>query len=295
MKILNHTKTKPKRVSAILGFFDGVHLGHREVIKSAVDFARRNNEKSLLITFKKSPAEFFTGKSEYIYPREYSYSLIEELGVDYLVEYDFEKIAHLSAEEYLVENLIKQFEPISISTGFNHTFGANKGGDRYFLENKQSEQGYKYFCVPPYVLDGEIVSSTLIKNEIRSGHLEKAQKMLGRPFFISSKVIRGQNLGAKLGFPTANLEYPDRIIKLPFGVYQARIMDKQAVLNWGKKPTVGDFKEILEAHILNFEADLYGKVLEIEILKKIRDEKKFANVDELKEQIKEDIKVCTGL
>lgn len=290
MKILN-SDINEKKVSLILGFFDGIHAGHRKVISSGVDFASNNNTKSVLITFKTSPGEYFQNKVEYIYPRNHSYKLIEELGVDYLIEKNFEEIAQITAENYL-KSLIETYSPISISTGFNHTFGLNKAGNREYLEKFSKLYNYKYLCSENCTLNNQTISSTYIKSLIKNGDIELANKMLKNEFTLSSKVIEGAQLGRELGFPTANLKYPKNIVKLPHGVYKSKVFDMPSVLNWGIKPTVEGKEEILEVHIPNFNGDLYGKDLDITILKKLRDEKKFNSLDELKTQIKKDVNEC---
>ena len=278
-----------EKVSLILGFFDGVHKGHRDVIKSALCA-----DKTILITFKDSPALYFGKSFDYIYPREKSYSIIKSLGVDEIVEHDFSTLAEITAEDYL-ESLIKKYSPNSISTGFNHTFGKGRAGNSDFLEENQSKYNYKYICSPACMIEDEIVSSTRIRELLSEGNIEKANKFLGSSFSLKSTVIHGEMLGRKLGFPTANMLYPDNIVKIPYGVYGVKVMGKSAVLNWGIKPTVNGKSEILEVHIPNYEGDLYDLPLEVEFIKKIRDEKKFANLEELKHQIKKDVEECLKL
>ena len=291
MKILENYPENLKNSSLILGFFDGVHLGHREVILSAVDYAKNNNKRSVLLTFKKSPSEYFGKKDKLIYPRLHSYKLMETLGVDFVIESNFEDLASINAKDYL-ESLVNTFEPISISTGFNHTFGHNKEGNNEFLKSGEEKYGYKYFKIPPYKYEEDIVSSTLIKNLISSGNLEKANKMLGEPFTITGEVVHGQKLGRKLGFPTANIDYPKNIVRLPYGVYKAEAFGNPAVVNWGIKPTVGGEKECFEVHITSFDKDLYGEILAVKIKNKIRSEQKFNSLDDLKLQIKKDTEIC---
>ena len=161
---------------------------------------------------------------------------------------------------------------------------------------QQKKFGYKYFCIKPLEYKNETISSTYIKFLISKGNIEKANKLLDKDFSLSSTVIHGQNFGTKLGFPTANLRYPENIIKLPYGVYAVETEGYPAVMNWGKKPTVSsDNTEIMEVHIPNFNKNLYDKTLNIKILKKIRDEKKFSSFDELKSQIAKDIEECLKL
>ncbi len=278
-----------ERHSLILGFFDGVHKGHREVIKTACC-----GVKSVLITFKDSPALYFGKNVEYILPREKSYEIIKSLGVDEIVEQDFSTLAEISADDYL-DLLVKKYSPVSISTGFNHTFGKGRLGNAEFLTQNQTRYNYKYFCSPACVIDDEVVSSTKIREFLMQGNIEKANEFLDSNFSIKSTVIEGAKLGRQLGFPTANMIYPKGIVRIPYGVYAVKVFDKPAILNWGVKPTVNGKTELLEVHIPNYEADLYNLPLEVEFVKKIRDEKKFANLDELKHQIKKNVEECLKL
>ena len=291
MKILKNKNNDLAGATLILGFFDGVHLGHRKVISSAIDFAKKNNSKTILLTFPKSPAEFFGKNPEYIYSRKYNYELISNFGVDYIVETDFSKLVDLSAEEYLKE-ITELYLPLGIFTGFNHTFGAKKQGNPDFLESMRAKYNYKYFCIEPVCIDNKIVSSTIIKELIKNGEIESANQLLGRNFSIESTVIKGRQVGRTLGFPTANMEYPKGLIKLPYGVYKSEVLGKLAVLNWGIKPTLGANKAVLEVHIPNFNQDLYGQNLRISVIQKLRSEKKFNNLEDLRLQIEKDIEEC---
>lgn len=277
--------------SLVLGFFDGVHKAHRAVIESALNCS----DNVTLITFKESPAVYFCHNAEYILSREESVNKIKSLGVKEVIELDFPKIADITAENYL-ENIVDTYKPNYISTGFNHTFGLNKAGNPNFLEQNESKYGYKYICTLPVEENGEIVSSTLIKEYIKKGNVEYANYLLESNFILEGTVIHGAKIGRKIGFPTANINYPKNIVKLPFGVYGAVIDGKTSVMNWGMKPTVNNTLEpVVEAHILDFDGDLYDKDIKIEVLKQIRGEKKFANLDELRTQISEDVKQCLEL
>ena len=269
----------------VLGFFDGIHIAHKELIQSAV-----KSGKTILITFKESPAIFFKKPYKYIYPREYSLNKIKDLGVNEILEFDFSQISSMPAEDY-IKFIVEKFSPKAIYTGFNHTFGANKSGSPELLKKMEEKYNYKYHCTPPIEDNGEIVSSTLIKTLIQAGNIERANCLLGTNFFIENIVEEGAKIGRTLGFPTANINYPENIIELPYGVYSIKYNEYSGVLNWGMRPTVNNtIKPIAEAHIINFNENLYGKKVRLEVIKKIRDEKKFENLDELKAQIDKDIK-----
>lgn len=296
MKIFSQP-TQNSNLSLALGYFDGVHKGHQSVIKRAVEFAKKNNTKSAVITFKDHPCCFFWGVCpKYILTREERRSQIEKLGVDYLYELDFEKISTLSAEEYLENILVKYFSPIAISTGFNHYFGANKSGDTKFLQRMTSKYNYEYFMLEAQQNKNEIISSTAIRNLLSSGEISEANNMLGYKFPISGLVTKGQQLGRKLGFRTANIVYPSELITLPFGVYSSNVFVNnqiyKGVTNFGIRPTVSNGKTCsVETHILDFDEDIYGKEIRIEFINMIRAENKFDSVDKLKSQIQKDIEL----
>ena len=285
-----------KGLSLALGFFDGVHLGHQEVIKSADS---KSNTKSAVITFQDHPCcYFYDVKPKYIIRKHDKIKMFEDLGVDYLYFLKFdEHLAKMSAYEYLKEVIVKNFEPIAISTGFNHSFGAHKSGDVNFLKREQKEFGYEYFEVPPVLYNSEIISSTRIREDLSLGNIEMINAMLGYDYFLEETVVEGQKLGRQLGFKTANLYYPDNLVEIGKGVYKVKV-DVEGkiyggVANYGLRPTVScTEKPVLEVHILNFDKDIYGEKIKVTFLKKIRDEKKFNSLDELKAQIKKDVEVA---
>ena len=295
MQIFTELNNNPN-LSLALGYFDGVHLGHRKVIKSAVNFAAKNGNKSAVITFKDHPCCFFYGVCpKYILTREDRLEHIEALGVDYVYILDFNaKLCMLTAEDYLKNILIDNFSPVSISTGFNHYFGAKKSGGVDLLTEKQSVYGYKYFEIPPQKLYNDTISSTAIRNYLSNGQIQNANEMLGYNFTIKGKVIKGQKLGRKIGFRTANIMYPPELIDLPFGVYSTILHHNglcyKGITNFGIRPTVSDTNKCsLETHIINFDKEIYGDEVTVEFIKMIRPEKKFSSVHELKTQIAEDI------
>ena len=283
-----------RKVSLILGFFDGVHAGHRKVIKTAVDYAKENGLKTILLRPNLAPAEFFGKSFSYILPRNRNFELIHCLGVDEIEPIFMQDSAKTSAADFLAE-IVNKYNPASITTGFNHTFGANRSRDSKLLEANQEHYGYKYFCVEPCIIDDNLVSSTYIKQQLLEDKLEYANKLLNSSFYIEGIVQKGNQLGRELGFPTANLTYPEKLVKIPYGVYKVKANNKPAILNWGIRPTIGESKEVLEVHIPNYEENLYNSSLKIEFIKKIRDEKKFATIEELKEQISKDVEECLKL
>ena len=290
MQIFNEPNFNPN-LSIALGFFDGVHLGHKKVIKSAVNFAKQNKTKSAIITFSEHPCKYLKNITpKYLATQKAKEQMIEDLGIDYLYEFDFRKISKLSANEYLENILVKYFSPSAISTGWNHNFGCNKTGNAKFLYENETKYKYKYFELPPEQFENEIISSTKIRNLLLNGEISKANKMLGYKFKITEKVVKGNQLGRTIGFPTANLEYPTDLIELTHGVYSVETNYGKGIANYGSRPTINGVKPVLEINILDFNKDIYGKILTVEFNKMIRTEKKFPSLDALKNQIQLDIK-----
>ena len=293
MQILTEL-TKNPNLSLALGYFDGVHQGHQAVINNAVEFAKQHNTKSAVITFKDHPYCYFRGVCpKYLLTRKGREEKIEQLGVDFLYELDFESISGLLAEEYLRDVLIKYFTPSAISTGYNHNFGYKKSGNVKFLAAQAAKFGYQYFELPPQKLNNEVINSTEIRKLLSQGKIEKANKMLGYNFGITGEVIKGQQIGRTIGFRTANLIYPPELIDLPFGVYETAVRYAgkiyRGIANFGVRPTVNGKGALLEVHLLEFDKDIYGENITVEFIKMIRKEKKFASLDELKKQITKDI------
>lgn len=295
MQIFNEI-TENKGLSLAFGFFDGMHLGHKAVIKSAVDFAKENNTKSAVITFQDHPCCYFYHVApKYIISKPDKVKMFEELGVDYLYFLKFDEyLAMMEASEYLRDVIIKNFKPTAISTGFNHSFGAKKSGDVKLLCTMQNEFCYEYFEVQPVLYKDEVISSTRIREDLSLGNIELVNSMLGYDYFMEETVVEGEKLGRELGFKTANLIYPDTLVEIGRGVYKVKVQYGSeifdGVANFGMRPTVSEqAKQILEVHLLNFDKDIYGEKLKVSFLKKIRDERKFDSLDELKLQIKEDI------
>lgn len=295
MQIFTELNKNPE-LSLALGYFDGVHKGHQKVIRTAVEFARQNGNKSAVITFKDHPCCFFRGVCpKYILTREDRLKHLEALGIDYVYILDFDaRLCMLSAEDYLKNILIDNFSPKSISTGFNHYFGSKKSGGVDLLTKMQNIYGYEYFEIPTQKAGDDTISSTAIREALSKGQIQNANEMLGYNFTIKGKVVKGQQLGRKIGFRTANLVYPCELIDLPFGVYSVNVrygeLIYKGISNFGIRPTVSNSKQCsLETHILDFDKDIYGEEISVEFLKMIRAERKFTSLSELKAQIGEDI------
>lgn len=304
-----------KDLSLALGFFDGVHLAHKEILNTAVNFARKDGLKSAVVTFEKSPGAIINpldeNKGTTLQTIEDRLSLMENLGVDFVFVLNFEDFKNLSAKEYLENVLIKNFCPKYIVTGFNHTFGARRpdceAGNSEFLRLHQN-LGYRYIEIEKMRLNNTLVSSTNIKKFVGHAYIKEANALLGHDFNIKGTVVSGMGLARKLGFKTANLNWPKNIVKLPFGVYFGAVeyggKKYKCLLNWGVKPTVKRNNDnasgqntpqpVLEAHILDFNKEIYGKDIRVFFKIPLREEKKFSNIEELKAQISDDIKKCSN-
>lgn len=287
-----------KNLSLALGFFDGVHRAHRKVITNAVEYARKNHIKSAVITFNTHPAEAAGKEVKYITTIHTRDTLIKKLGVDYIFSIDFDKkLMEISHTDYL-NALAEKFAPQAVTTGFNHTFGKSRLGTVDFLKKNSEKYRYQYFMIEPEEINGEIISSSIIRKKLTEGNIAGANEMLGHPFEFSGKVIYGNQIGRTIGFPTANVVYPDILVTIPYGVYSVTIMvdntKHKGLMNFGVKPTIDDRNKVpvAEVHILNFNNDIYGKTVNINVEKSIRAEKKFASLEELKKQITKDLKEC---
>ena len=283
-----------------LGMFDGVHIGHQKVILDAVKKSGKIDAISAVVTFSKHPQNI-TARTPtlLITSLEDRLAILEEIGVQTTIVLDFdEKLSRLSAENYLQKYLIDGLNAKSISVGYNHHFGEQKRGNIEFLEKQSEHYGYQLSVIPPISIDGQIVSSSVIRELLSFGNVYQASKLLGRPFAIKGHVVKGKQRGRILGFPTANIKSEANIIVPAAGVYSGVVSientDYYTVVNIGIRPTFGDLTEnLIEAHIIDFSGDLYDETIEISFLEKIRDEKKFNSLDELKSQIKLDCQHAT--
>ena len=297
MEVFYTPKTKTN-LSLALGFFDGIHSGHKKVIENAVNYAKKNNLRSAVVSFVEHPACFLLNRNpEYIIDLNDKIKKIEKLGVDYLYLLNFDKnLSEISKEEYF-EFLCNLTSPKSITTGFNHFFGKDKQGDTNFLNEICKIKNINYTKIEPVKINNEIVSSSKIRHAIMNADFKTSKSMLDYDFYIKGVVIKGRQIGRQIGFNTININYPEKIIKIPYGVYCSIVeIDNKiykAVTNWGVKPTItGENLPVVEAHLLNFNENIYGKNVKISFLTKIRNEKKFDTLNDLKNQIEKDVEFC---
>lgn len=283
-------------LSLALGFFDGIHIGHAVVIKNAVKYAKMMNTQSGVVLFRKHPRETFLGvKNDNILEFNEKLNMLNRLGVDYVFLLDFnEDFAKMTANNYLEQIILPYFQPVAITTGFNHTFGLRGEGSPKLLKKYSDDFGFKYFQIPPITTKDILVSSSCIKNLIKNSDFELAKDLLGYRFYIKSPVVHGRKIGRTINFPTANLIYPENLVEIERGVYFVIVSTNRknyrGVMNYGLRPTVdkGDIVAVPEVHLLDFSGNLYGNIVKVSLVSKIREERPFKSLSELKEQIEKD-------
>ena len=278
-----------------LGNFDGVHLGHQEIIRRTVESARAGALKSAVFTFSNHTSTVLPGIEpvKNILYEESKRSIIEEIGIDYMIDIPFtEEILRMSPERFIKEILVDCLHIREAYCGFNYSFGHKAQGNPNVLMEEGLKHGFGIHVQEPYMIDGKVVSSTLIRELIDSGQMEEASKMMGRMYTIAGEVIVGNRLGRTIGFPTCNLLVDETMVTPPNGVYISMCTyDGQrypSVTNVGKKPTVGEYVKNIETHIFDFDKEIYGEKISVEFIKHTRPEKKYDSIDELKAQIEKD-------
>ena len=293
----NELKPAGRKVCLTIGFFDGVHLGHQQIIRQTIADAHQHNAIALVLTFDWHPNSVVAPSRvpPLIYSLPQKLRAIESLGADHLLLAGFDKKFSEQPGEAFVRGLARDLGSIqSICVGADFVFGHKRSGDVALLKKLGGETGFFVHGLSAVSLDGWVVSSTRIREAIRAGKLDGASQMLGRPYAIAGLVIEGDKLGRQLGFPTANLDVAGLVLP-PNGVYSGFTKFKgqfyRLALNIGFRPTMVSAKPELraEAHLLDFNGRLYGTELEVEIGQKLRDERKFVSTAELRAQIARDI------
>ena len=289
MTDITHNLIKLPPTAVAVGFFDGLHLGHMEVIKEAL----RHEYGSAMFTFHSDTALPKREKIENLLSNEMKLESLAKTGLDYVYSPDFDTVRDYTAEDFIVRVLAKIMNAKTVICGFDFRLGAGGGCDAEQFKLLCGKHGIDTVIIPPFSLDGQIVHSTAIKNLIKSGEVEKANRLLGYEFCYEGEVIYGNRLGRKIGFPTINQLFPENIVMPRFGVYKSTVeIDGRlfpSVTNIGVKPTVAyKDKPLSETHINDFDGDLYGRTLRIRLIRFIRPERKFDDLNGLKEQLSKD-------
>ena len=281
-------KIKEQGTVVILGNFDGVHIAHGEVIKRGVDYAKNNGLMSIVLMFENN-----TKSAKVITSNELKLELFADMGVDTVYIRKFtEDCMHQSPEEF-IGYLIRELNMKAVSTGFDYRFGYKASGDTKTLGECCKKYGFKVLVTEAMSLEGHIISSTYIRELLDIGDVETAKKYISRSYCIWGSVEKGLQNGTKLGFPTANVKYEENANLPKNGVYagysEVDGIKYKCVINVGNNPTFDAQKITVESHILDFFGNIYGKKIKVYFEKRIRDDKKFENIEELKSAINQDI------
>jgi len=286
-----------RRVCLAIGVFDGVHLGHQRIIRQTVAAARQHDAVALVVTFDPHPNAVVAPDRvpPKIYSRWQKLRALAALGVEAVLEIPFDQRFSEKSGDLFVRELARELGAIqSICVGADFVFGHRRSGDVALLNALGAELHFQVLGLAAVALEGQVVSSTRIRELIRAGDFAAASQMLGRPYAICGRVVAGDQLGRQLGFPTANLEVSSLILP-PNGVYSAltKVMEEsyRVALNIGLRPTLATPSPQLrvEAHLLGFSGQLYDRELELELGVRIRDEMRFASPAELRAQIEQDV------
>lgn len=280
-----------------IGNFDGVHRGHQALLQRLLAVSRQLNLPTQVITFEPQPNEYFqrTIKNARLMRLREKIKALDEVGVDrLLVGYFDEVFAQVSAEEFVLDYLVGRLGVKHIIVGDDFRFGYRRQGDINLLIELGRQHGFTAETMPTFELDGERVSSSLIRTILESGDLNRAEQLLGHRYSLSGRVAHGDKIGREMGFPTANIHL-HRLITPVHGIFAVRVFGIGATpidgaANVGSRPTVGGNKIILEVHLFDFNQDIYGQHVRVEFIKKLRDEEKFSTVEAMRVQIVEDVK-----
>ena len=306
MKVIhaaNELGNGDRKVCLAIGVFDGVHLGHQHIIRQTIADARQHDAVAVIVTFDKHPNAIVAPDRvpPQIFSRSQKLRAIEALGADALLEIPFDRSFSRQTGEAFIRGLVQDFGKIhSVCVGADFVFGCKRSGDVALLKTLGAELHFQVHGLAAVALDGQVVSSTRIREAIRAGDFDAASQMLGRPYAICGQVVMGDQIGRELGFPTANLDAAGLILP-PNGVYAAgtTVAGKHyhVALNIGLRPTVASATPQLrvEAHLLDFDGRLYDTELELKIGTKLREEKRFSSSSELREQIGRDVAAVRGL
>ncbi len=284
----------PQGSVVCIGAFDGLHLGHRTLVRHAVARARELDLPAVALSFEPLPREFF---SKELPPPRLTLARAKAQGLSALgsdgvglLRFDA-RMAAMSAEDFVRRVLVDRLRAREVWIGPDFRFGNRRGGDLALLQRMGAELGFAAHEIAPVTAQGERVSSTRIREALRNGDFTDAARLLGRPYAIGGRVVRGKQLGRTLGFPTANLRFP----KTPAlsGIYATWVHGVDArpwpsVSSFGTRPTVDGVEPLLEAHLFDFSGDLYGRHIEVEFVAKLREELKFPDLPSLTEQMQRD-------
>ena len=296
-----HFNTPPSSGSAVtVGSFDGIHLGHKKIFSLLKKISLQYNIPGIIITFRQHPRLIVqpSYNLKLLTLIDEKIELLQKLDIDFVQFLDFNKqMADLSAEEFIKKYLIDKLNLKHLIVGFNHRLGKNRQAGYEELKAIGQKLGFQVHLVSPLIYKNNYISSSRIRKALTNCDLENANNMLGYNYFCYARVVKGNNIGSKLGFPTANLLInKQKLLPCP-GVYAVKVKINNntynGILNYGKRPTIDSSPNLIpEVHIFDFSENIYNKTIKITFIKRIRDEQKFNSLQELKNQIQIDIKTA---
>lgn len=281
-----------------IGTFDGVHLGHCQILSQLREEARRIDGETVIITFHPHPRKIVgtaTSEIQLLNTIDEKISLLESNGIDHLIVVPFtEAFSRLSAGEYIQDFLVGRFDPHTVIIGYDHRFGQGRKGDYKLLEEFSAKLGFTLREISPHVINSNTVSSTLIRQSLLRGDISAANLLLGYQYFITGKVVEGNKLGRTLGYPTANIEiaFPEKLVPA-IGIYAVKVIDEsesekelKGMMSIGIRPTIDDLGiRTIEVNLFDFNKDIYGHTLRVLFVAYLREEKKFNGLEALKDQM----------
>ena len=274
-----------------LGKFDGLHRGHRKLLNRVLELSGEHKWTSVMFTFAVSPYTLTKDqKHKVLLTNEERCRMLEDTGLDWLIECPFDDhLMHMPAEVFVEELLVKRLKAACLVIGPDFRFGYKRGGDAALLKRMGDQYGFSVEVLEKEMYEGQEISSTLVRESILNGHMERARALLGYPYFFEGEIIHGRQIGRTLGLPTTNLKADERKVMPPFGVYATRNligdMEFGGVTNIGVKPTVLEKFVGVETHLFSCNLNLYGDIEKVELLHFQRPERKFDSLEELKKQI----------
>lgn len=280
-----------------IGNFDGLHIGHKKIIDKVVELSKKYNFEPVLFTFNNHPLKYFGTDIELIMPEEKKIDAIFKAGIRHIISVDFtENIANMNPELFVREILVKKLNAKYVVVGYDYRFGRKRKGDFELLKMLSLKYGFNAIKIDKVEIENITVSSSNIRKLIKEGDIPLANKMLGREFEIEGLVKGGDNLGRLIGYPTANIEYGNFIVP-KYGVYITKTVvdgiEYPSVTNVGVRPTIKEKDELrVETYILDFDKDIYNKIVSIKFLLYLRGELKFDTFEDLKRKIDEDVKIA---
>lgn len=295
---LHNIKLRHHGCVATIGNFDGLHKGHQFVIQALISRAKHLNLPTCVIIFEPHPQEYFLGwqASARLMRLREKIKFLQYLSIDRILCIRFNKgLAECSAEDFVKKILVKRLGIQSLIVGDDFRFGKGRQGDFHLLQALGKHYNFTVHANPSVLLENKRIGSSWVRSAVEQGDFALTAQLLARPFTLSGRVIQGDQRGRLLGFPTANIALHRRVMPLQ-GVFIVRVyglgsIPLAGVANCGNRPTIQGLKNLLEVHLFNFDQAIYGQFIEIEFLKKIRDEKKFASMERLKQQIAKDV-IC---